>query len=1274
MSCHVYTSIIANYLPKARVLAHSVKKHHPDFVFHLILSDEIPAGFDLSNEPFDELIQIGDLGIPDLKHWIFIHSIVELSTAVKGFGLQKLLGIPGCDHVLYLDPDIVVLSSLDKLTAKFSTASVLLTPHICEPEETLEAILDNEFSVLQHGIYNLGFVGVNNTAEGRRFADWWSDRLHSFCYDDIPRGLFTDQRWVDLAPAYFPALHILRDPVYNVCTWNLTHRTITGSLKDGLFANGEPIAFYHFSGFDSGAQEQMLRKYGSVMPALFELRDWYIAESARMGQETYSRIPWAYGTFDNGIRIERLHRLRYRDRGDLRSAFPDPWSASDPARSYYHWFGANDESVVQAAPAAEVRVRSRQAAPAAFRDYVVVLVVAAGAEPVSADFVSALKENTHCGPQSLYVAGPRENISVPTLAGLTTVETDSDRTDDVIADVLTRFRGRDVILVRPGLQLPPRWDVRLAWSSHRHAMTGLMSPVMPSILEAAGCGTIEAQPASLDAFFCERAEAVAVDAGMFSPGCVLVKSEIPAIVLNKGFAPTPPRLAEAAGQARFMTTVAPHIFVGENTAGQVLRVAGPRNSDLPGTDLLSGIVGTLHNGAQVGVNASPVLRMRSRTLHMMHNWGGGLEQWVREFCRSDAAHDNLILRPRGTWGAFGSMLTLHSSPDSTEPIETWTLDPVIPATAARHENYRAILRQICYRYGIDRILVSSLIGHSLDALRLDVPTAVVCHDYYPFCPALNITFGEVCTSCDTSRLNECTSSNSNHRFFLNVPPPVWENLRTEFADVVNERSIPLIAPSASVPRHYSDLLPALTTAFHVIPHGTRRVSPESLDLSFDAAEPLRIVVLGRLAVHKGLGLLQAMMPALREIAEVYLVGCGETGNEFAGQSGVHVIPEYEWELLPDVLQEIRPNLGLLLSTVPETFSYTLQELFDLGIPVIATRLGSFADRIEHGVSGYLCTGDPDALLAAIGQVYSDRSLLSEMHLRIKATPHRTLADMHAEYDRLIPVPALSPNGYFAERVTFREQNRHLQIFWRTEDSSFAESASALAYPYGARRQIAKLWIPQLGSDLAQIRLDPAACTGFFVLYNLKLRDKTGKTVWKWDGNASLFEQAPAVYNIVALDREPGTDGLPLYLMGNDPQFLVPLPPESLANFQHGCLEVDFSLETAQGSLEKFILNSQLSQSPADTSVTEQEIIQLRQQLRSQEEQEQSLVKALSVRASLEERTASQQSEIKVLAEALLESRVRITELEGSLPSSLGGRARFLLQGILPAKKSSKQGA
>jgi hypothetical protein len=344
LATHIFTSIIANYIPKARVLAETLKRHHPEIAFHLFICDAIPAQIGRIKEPFTSIWTVADLEIENCEQWLFQRSLTEASTGIKGLALLKLLDLPDCTEVLYFDPDIVILQPLEEILQRFTSASILLTPHLTEPETTFQAIIDNEVCALQHGAFNLGFLGVKNSEEGRRFANWWAHRLHHFCWDDIPNGLFTDQRWIDLVPGFFADHAILRQPGYNVCTWNLTHRTVEGSLRSGLRVNGEPVTFYHFSGIDSGAQAEMLNKYGAKMPALYELRSWYLSECARLGQKEFAVIPWKYAAFDNGHPVHRLHRLRYRQRVDLRAAFPNPFATSDHNNSYYHWFEVNDEA------------------------------------------------------------------------------------------------------------------------------------------------------------------------------------------------------------------------------------------------------------------------------------------------------------------------------------------------------------------------------------------------------------------------------------------------------------------------------------------------------------------------------------------------------------------------------------------------------------------------------------------------------------------------------------------------------------------------------------------------------------------------------------------------------------------------------------------------------------------------------------------------------------------------------------------------------------------
>lgn len=348
---HFFTSITTNYLPKARILAKSVNRYCPDSQFTLVIADKLPQDFNFDNEPFDQILFIDDLNIPvdNLKQWIFKHSVVELCTAIKGQAFCLLLEQASHDKVIYMDPDTVVFSNLSDLEKRLEEHSVVLTPHLTEPEKTTRGIMDNEVCALQHGTYNLGFLAIKNTTEGLKFARWWRDRLIDYCYDDIPNGLFTDQKWANLAPAFFDDIYIERNPGYNVATWNLSNRII---MKKGneYHVNGYPLMFYHFSGFDSGAQEAMLNVYGSSNAA-FELRKWYIEALKSEGQSTLGETPVVYDYFSNGETITKMHRYVMRTRQDVSESFKDkdPFIAESP-NSYYEWFKGEIESIINLCP------------------------------------------------------------------------------------------------------------------------------------------------------------------------------------------------------------------------------------------------------------------------------------------------------------------------------------------------------------------------------------------------------------------------------------------------------------------------------------------------------------------------------------------------------------------------------------------------------------------------------------------------------------------------------------------------------------------------------------------------------------------------------------------------------------------------------------------------------------------------------------------------------------------------------------------------------------
>ena len=328
---HFFTSAAINYIPKVRLLLDSIREFHPEAKIHLALADERPANLAL-DEMFDSVWSPADLGIENWKSWAFKHTIVELATAIKPFVLEKLLVNDG-DRVIYMDPDTVLYSRLDDVLQTLEHASIGLTPHQTTPEDDWRAVVDNEICSLQHGIYNLGFVAVAATDTGRAFAAWWRERCYRLCIDDVPNGLFTDQRWVDLVPALFPEVAILRTPRLNVSTWNLSKRRVTregGELK----VNGVQLGFYHYTGFDRGAHRIAAQHYAKDSPVVFELIDWYADAIKVTESDPLSKHQWAFLQFDNHQPISKQQRRVYRAREDLQKAFPQPFESS----GFFNWW------------------------------------------------------------------------------------------------------------------------------------------------------------------------------------------------------------------------------------------------------------------------------------------------------------------------------------------------------------------------------------------------------------------------------------------------------------------------------------------------------------------------------------------------------------------------------------------------------------------------------------------------------------------------------------------------------------------------------------------------------------------------------------------------------------------------------------------------------------------------------------------------------------------------------------------------------------------------
>ena len=302
----IFTIVSRNYAAQAATLMESVALAEPAARRVVVATDgPIPA---LAR--FAEVIDAASLGAPYAAMSVY-YDALELNTAVKPYVFGRFLTEPGVTSATYLDPDIFVFRPLDRVREGLARAQLVLTPHLTRP--LLGSAMPNDHAILQSGSYNLGFCAARAEPRVVDLMAWWADRCEFDCRVDLKAGLFTDQRWMDLAPGFVDSLDLVREPTLNLAYWNLDGRTLARG-PEGWTVDGEPLQFFHYSGFDptrpdvlSKHQDRVRVVPGSPLAALLED---YAAAMLRNGHETSRAVPYAHLRFPSGRLVTGAMRRR----------------------------------------------------------------------------------------------------------------------------------------------------------------------------------------------------------------------------------------------------------------------------------------------------------------------------------------------------------------------------------------------------------------------------------------------------------------------------------------------------------------------------------------------------------------------------------------------------------------------------------------------------------------------------------------------------------------------------------------------------------------------------------------------------------------------------------------------------------------------------------------------------------------------------------------------------------------------------------------------------
>ncbi|MCP3776381.1 hypothetical protein NLX71_24295 [Paenibacillus sp. MZ04-78.2] len=295
-------------LPKAVLMAQSVKQHMQNAVVVVCLAEEAPPQIDAI--PYvDVLILAKHLGAPYFYQHLFKFTPMQCASALKGQLFRYLLSsFPNESHFIYVDTNMYITGPFSELSALLQTSHIILCPHLLEPVGCDAA---SEIGALRDGTFHGGLVAVKRSDEGERFVSWWVDVIASH-YEDPLQCVFMDQKWLNFVPACFDAA-VMRHPGYNVGFWNLheSKRRIVRA-PHGYEVGGLPLRCINLFNL-MGLLDQNLNAFiPDRSNSFYKLRHMYTTGLAAMSGIIPAQTSWSYDFYQSGERISDAARATYK--------------------------------------------------------------------------------------------------------------------------------------------------------------------------------------------------------------------------------------------------------------------------------------------------------------------------------------------------------------------------------------------------------------------------------------------------------------------------------------------------------------------------------------------------------------------------------------------------------------------------------------------------------------------------------------------------------------------------------------------------------------------------------------------------------------------------------------------------------------------------------------------------------------------------------------------------------------------------------------------------
>ena len=265
-------------------------------------------------------------------------------------------------------------------------------------------------------------------------------------------------------------------------------------------------------------------------------------------------------------------------------------------------------------------------------------------------------------------------------------------------------------------------------------------------------------------------------------------------------------------------------------------------------------------------------------------------------------------------------------------------------------------------FDIDKIIVNGIQSTNrvrdvlLSLIELSSKKKIILniHDYMCICPSiflLNVD-NSYCHVPDISVCYECLLSNSN-TLFGTVNQTEWRRMWGRFLAHVTEIRVFSESSRDILLRAYPDL--AITSNIEIvdpnyeppfiISHGDEPPLRATEGAGWlGGSNRLRVGIMGSMYVHKGSGLVAELARfVMEQHLPVDITLFGQWRDKSAPKN-IEYTGYYDVRNIARIVRSKRIQVILFPSVCPETYGYTLSEIFRMQLPVVALNIGAQGDR------------------------------------------------------------------------------------------------------------------------------------------------------------------------------------------------------------------------------------------------------------------------------------------------------------------------------------------